>query len=126
LTAIRDLDRRRAALVTALAATQLDTPPEFRHEGVDAVKAWLGTWNGLGAAIVGMVRQGYDLDLTCFEGRAWRASFYRAGRIHSATWDSGSAFEPSPFMAVQKAALETLTQREPTERRSVHQEQSPE
>jgi hypothetical protein len=85
-----DLDRRRSALVTALAATQLDTPPGFRHEGVDAVKAWLGTWDGLGIVIVGVARQGYDLELRQFPHAGVLSSTRPASRIRSCTAQGGT------------------------------------
>jgi hypothetical protein len=36
------------------------------HGGVEAVKMWLNTWSGLGAVVVGMARQAYDLELRQF------------------------------------------------------------
>jgi hypothetical protein len=117
-----DLDRRRSALVTALAATQLDTLPGFRHDGVDAVKAWLGTWDGLGIVIAGMARQGYDLELRQFP-HGWSAAFYPAGIAHSIV--HGFGWDATAWAAVQKAALEALTRRHPTEMPPV-EEESPE
>ena len=38
----------------------------------------------------------------------WRATFYVTGREHSPTGATGSAFEATPFRAVQVAAWETL------------------
>ena len=39
---------------------------------------------------------------------SWRATFYVTGREHSPTGATGSAFEATPFRAVQAAAWETL------------------
>jgi hypothetical protein len=117
-----DLDRRRAALVTALAATHLDTPPGFGHTGVEAVKTWLNNWSGLGIVIVGMARQGYDLELRQFR-HGWSAAFYPTGIAHSIVY--GSGWDATAGVAVQKAALETLMRRDPTESPSV-EEESPE
>ena len=38
----------------------------------------------------------------------WRATFYVAGREHSPTGATGSAFEATPFRAVQVAAWQAL------------------
>jgi hypothetical protein len=119
---MRDLDRRRSALVTALAATQLDTPPSFGHTGVEAVKTWLNTWSGLGIVIVGMARQGYDLELRQFP-HGWSAAFYPGGIAHSIV--HGAGWGAAPWAAVQKAALEPLMRQDPTEVPAV-EEESPE
>jgi hypothetical protein len=55
-----------------------------------------------------MARQGYDLSLTRYADFGWRATFYVTGREHSPTGATGSAFEATPFRAVQVAAWETL------------------
>lgn len=96
--------RRRALLVAALGFAQLpvDTP------AVAALHAWLSTWSGIGHVSHGMARQGYDLSLTRYDGLGWRATFYATGMEHSATSATGSAFEPTPFRAVQRAAWRAL------------------
>lgn len=98
--------RRRALLVAALGFAQLpfETPPP----PLAALHAWLGTWSGIGQVSHGMARQGYDLSLTRYDGRGWRATFYATGIEHSATSATGSAFEPTPFRAVQVAAWRAL------------------
>ena len=60
----------------------------------------------LGSA--GMALQGYDLSLTRYDERGWRATFYVSGMEYAATGATGSAFEPAPWLAVQRAAWETL------------------
>ena len=72
------------------------------------VAAWLSSWRGIGLVTAGMARQGYDLSLTRYADSGWRATFYVTGREHSPTGASGSAFEPTPFRAVHRAAWETL------------------
>ena len=57
-----------------------------------------------------MVRQGYDLSLARYANQGWRATFYVTGREHSATRAIGSAWEPTPWRAVQAAAWEALTE----------------
>src|SRR5215831_7329571 len=56
----------------------------------------------------GMARQGYDLALTRYANEGWRATFYPCGREHSCTSTTGSAWEKTPWQAVQRAAWETL------------------
>jgi hypothetical protein len=75
---------------------------------VDALREWLGGWPGIGRVAVGMARQGYDLQLTRYGERGWRATFYPAGIAHSQTAAVGSSFAPAPWQAVQRAALATL------------------
>ncbi len=77
--------------------------PELR-----VVHGWLDTWRGIGDVVVGMARQDYDLQLTRYDGRGWRATFYTSGMEHSATRAIGSAWEPTPWRAVQRAAWEAL------------------
>lgn len=97
---------RRALLVAALGFTLLpfETPPP----PVAALHAWLSTWAGIGHVTHGMARQGYDLSITRYDGLGWRATFYATGMEHSATSATGSAFEPTPFRAVQRAAWRAL------------------
>jgi hypothetical protein len=55
-----------------------------------------------------MHRQGYDLQLTQYNERGWRATFYVTGIEPSLTADTASAWEPTPWRAVQVAAWEAL------------------
>jgi len=48
-----------------------------------AIRTWLDSWSGIGHVAVGMHRQGYDLQLTQYDGRGWRATFYTTGIEHS-------------------------------------------
>ena len=49
------------------------------------VHSWLSSWTGIGHVIEGMHRQGYDVQLTQYDERGWRATFYVTGMEHSAT-----------------------------------------
>ena len=121
-----DADRRRALLRAALGfavccsggreaglnrgwpekeAGRLRSP---EHAALHALSRWLSTWAGIGLVAAGMARQGYDLSLTRYAELGWRATFYVAGREHSPTGATGSAFERVPFRAVHVAAWETL------------------
>jgi hypothetical protein len=99
--------RRRELLAAALGFLRLEPRP---HE-VRVLHAWLSTWTGIGLVAAGMARQGYDISLTRYDDRGWRATFYVTGMEHSATAASGTAWEPLPWTAVQRAAWETLRRR---------------
>ena len=99
-----DASERRAALTAALGFAVLPpSAPELK-----LVHGWLDTWRGIGDVVVGMARQDYDLQLTRYDGRAWRATFYTSGMEHSATSAIGSAWETTPWRAVQRAAAGAL------------------
>ena len=53
---------------------------------------------------VGMYRQGFDLQLTQYDERGWRATFYTTGIEHSPTCATGTAWERTPWRAAQRAA----------------------
>jgi hypothetical protein len=44
-----------------------------------AVRTWLDSWSGIGHIAVGMARQDYDLQLTRYDEKGWRATFYTTG-----------------------------------------------
>jgi hypothetical protein len=109
-------DPRRALLVAALGFCCCSG----RRESGGRVRAW--TEAGQGQTRAGsarpinrtpsddrrMARQGYELSLARYADVDWRATFYVTGREHSPTGATGSAFEATPFRAVQAAAWETL------------------
>ena len=93
----------RLLLVTLEAAClRADVHP------LPAVRSRLDSWRGIGAVSGGMHRQGYDLQLTQYDDRGWRASFYTTGMEHSPTRATGSAWEPTPWHAVQGAARDAV------------------
>ena len=97
----------RSLLVAALAFTTIEPQTRelrLRHH-------WLDSWRGIGDIVAGMARQGYDLQLTRYDARGWRATFYTSGMEHSATSATGSAFEVSPWKATQRAAFAALGSR---------------
>src|SRR6266566_5870413 len=51
------------------------------------------SWAGIGRVAVGMHRQGYDLQLTQYDERGWRATFYVTGMEHSPTSATGTGWE---------------------------------
>jgi hypothetical protein len=102
VTRPQELDPRGRRLRAALAAVLVrDNARELK-----LMHDWLDTWTGLGLIVVGMSWQGYDLQLTAYAGRDWRANFFPVGIAHSIV--GGSAWEPTPWRAVQMAAWAAL------------------
>ena len=50
-----------------------------------------------------MARQGYDLHLTRYDEKGWRATFYTTGMEHSLASATASAWERTLWHAVQGA-----------------------
>jgi hypothetical protein len=94
--------RLRAALAAVLVQAEA---PELA-----LVHRWLDNWRGVGLLAVGLHRAGYDLDLRQYGDGHWRASFYVTGLAHSIL--GGSAWEPTVWRAVQRAAWDALKHRE--------------
>jgi hypothetical protein len=44
-----------------------------------ALRSWLDSWSGIGHVAVGMAHQGYDLQLTRYDEKGWRAPSTRPG-----------------------------------------------
>ena len=99
-------DRRGRLLLVTLEAARLDADLPVR----EALRSWLDSWRGIGAVERGMVRQGFDLQLMRYDARGWRATFYLTGTEHSITSATASAYEPTPWRAVQRAARGALRQ----------------
>ena len=100
-----DLARRRRLLVATLAATRLAAAAGAGPVLADC-RRWFDRWAGVGLVAAGMARQGFDLELTRFGDEGWRATFSPAGRAHSVA--TGSAWEATPWHAIQRAAWEAL------------------
>jgi hypothetical protein len=62
----------------------------------------------IGRVAVGMHRQGFDVQLTQYDERGWRATFYTTGMEHSPTSATGTAWERTPWHATQGAAWDAL------------------
>ena len=63
---------------------------------------WLDSWAGIGRVAAGMHRQGYDLQLTQYDERGWRATFY------TPTSATGTGWESTPWHATPRAAWAAL------------------
>jgi hypothetical protein len=95
-------------MLVALGFVGLKVEPERMPPALRALHRWLDSWTGIGAIERGMYRQGYDLSLTRYMNEGWRATFYNSGKEHSPTRTTGSAWERTPWRAVQRAAWEAL------------------
>lgn len=80
------LDQRGRLLVVTLEAARL----RLNAHPLPALRSWLDSWRGIGAVTVGMHRQGYDLQLTQYDERGWRATFYVTGMEHTPTSATGT------------------------------------
>ena len=96
------LDQRGRLLVAALGFARCSMPSYDRT--LWALRRWLDSWPGIGHVAVGMHRQGFDLQLTQYDERGWRATFYTTGMEHSPTSATGTACERTPWHATQRAA----------------------
>jgi hypothetical protein len=101
------LDQRGRLLRAALGFVTLRAAPQ--DLALATVHGWLDSWRGIGDVVVGMHRQGYGVQLTQYNERGWRATFYTTGMEHSGTSATASAFEETPWRAVQRAAWGVLT-----------------
>jgi len=91
----REVDARGRRLRAALAAVLVRAhAPELA-----LVHRWLDSWAGLGLVVAGMTHQGWDVQLTAYAARDWRANFFPVGIARSIV--GGSAWEPTPWRAVQ-------------------------
>lgn len=102
--------QRRAAMFATLGFNELVRVPPGMERAFRALRRWLDSWQGIRDIEAGMRRQGYDLYLVRYDGRGWRATFYVSGMEHGLTSTTGSAWEPTPWRAVQRAAARTLDQ----------------
>ena len=75
------IDHYGRLLVAALGFTTLPRPSSDR--ALWALRFWLDSWRGIGDVEGGMARQGYDLQLTRYDERGWRATFYPTARARS-------------------------------------------
>ena len=82
------LDQRGQLLRAALGFAGLTRPSYDRS--LYALRSWLDSWSGIGRVAVGMAHQGYDLQLTRYGERGWRATFYTTGMEHSPTSVTGT------------------------------------
>lgn len=68
------MDQRGQFLMAALGFTGLPRPA-YDH-ALSALRFWLDSWAGIGRIAVGIAHQGFDFQLTCYDERGWRVTFY--------------------------------------------------
>ena len=100
------IDQRGRLLMAALGFGGCSIPSYDR--ALHALRIWLDSWSGIGHVAVGMARQGYDLQLTRYDEKGWRATFYATGMELSPTSATGTGWERTPWHAMQRAAGEAL------------------
>src|SRR5881409_1826968 len=71
------LVQRGRLLRAALGFAGLPRPSYDR--ALWALRFWLDSWRGIGDVERGMAHQGFDLQLTRYDERGWRATFYTTG-----------------------------------------------
>src|SRR6266545_1516587 len=76
-------DQRRRLPRAALGFAGLPRPSYDRARW--ALRFWLDSWRGIGDVVHGTARQGFDLQLTRYDERGWRATFYPTGMEHLIT-----------------------------------------
>ena len=77
------IDQRGRLLMAALGFGGCSIPSYDR--ALHALRIWLDSWSGIGHVAVGMARQGYDLQLTRYDEKGWRATFYTSSE--AAAWE---------------------------------------
>jgi len=80
-------DQPARLLVAALGIAGLHSSDCALHD----LRTWLDSWTSMGHVAVGMHRQGYDLQLTQYDDRGWRATFYTTRMEHSPTSATSTA-----------------------------------
>src|SRR5438128_11576104 len=68
----------RGQLLRAVVGFAGCSMPSY-DRALHALRSWLDSWAGIGRVAVGMHRQGFDLQLTQYDERGWRAIFYVTG-----------------------------------------------
>jgi hypothetical protein len=97
------LDQRGQLLRAAVGFAGCSMPSYDR--ALCAPRGWLDSWPDIGHVAVGMHRQGFDLQLTQYDERGWRATFYTTGMEHSPTSATGAAWERTPWHATQRGGV---------------------
>ena len=68
-------DRLGRLLFVALEAARVNADVPV----LGALRSWLNSWRGIGDVERGMAHQGFDLQLTRYDEKDWRATFYTSG-----------------------------------------------
>ena len=100
LTAAIPRRRLRAALAAVLVKANA---PELK-----LVHDLLDSWWGIGLVIVGMAHHGFQVSLGDHGAGRWIAVFFRGSGGQEGLTAEGTAQEPTPWRAVQRAAWEAI------------------
>ena len=95
-------------MFATLGFNELVRVPSGMDASFRALRSWLNSWRGIRDIEAGMRRQGFDLYLCLYDSRGWRATFFVSCMEHSMTSTTGSAWEPTPWKAVQRVAARAL------------------
>src|SRR5262249_26293448 len=106
------LAQRRRVLFTMLTTLSFRDPPGREPAVIAGIRQYLTGRPGVGRIVAGMARQQYDLPLVRYGQHGWDATFYPAGIGHSLTPMAGLGWARGPWAEVQRAAWETLRNRE--------------
>ena len=116
------LDARGRRLRTALAAVLVRAEaPELR-----LIHDWLDTWSGIGLIVVGMSHQGFTVSLGEHGVGRWIAVFFHGRSGPEPIAAAGTAQDPTPWRAVQRAAWATLRSRDDRGQRATSEAARPE
>src|SRR4030095_16019690 len=99
-------DHRGRLLVAALGFAGCSMPSY--DPVLPALLSWLDSWSGIGHVAVAWRAKAMNLQLTRYDEKGWRATFYTTGMEHSPTSASGTGWERTPWRATQRAAWEAL------------------
>jgi hypothetical protein len=105
-------DQRGRLLAAALGFAGCSMPSHDR--ALHALCIWLDSWSGIGRVAVGMHRQGFDLQLTQYDERGWRATFYTTGDGALTHERDGHRVGADAVHAAQSAARDALRRAERT------------
>jgi hypothetical protein len=97
-------DQRGRLLKAAVGFAGCSVPSYDR--ALWALRTWLDSWAGIGTPPWTCTVKGYDLQLTRYDEKGWRATFYTTGMEHSPTSATGTAWERTPWHATLRAAWE--------------------
>jgi hypothetical protein len=78
---------------------------EPKSPAMTALARWMGEWTGLGHVVIGMTARGDNAELREYP-LGWWANVSWTGRAH--TVGLASAWEPTPWRAVERAGWEGL------------------
>ncbi len=94
------IDQRGRLLMAALGFAWCSMLSYDR--ALHALRTWLDSWAGIGHVAVGMHRQGFDLQLTQYDDRGWRADVLHHG-------DGALAHERDVASSTPSMATVTMT-----------------